>query len=147
MGQSSYYAVHRFVKVNGVFIPDCIEWPDFVRDVQKTDVATDEMVIFPIATGMTKYEGFEFTFNRSKLATSADIYLEEWPMGEGRQVEIIETDAVGDPEDPNSRVGSWDLGKAQRGKLTYPGGGKESPKAATVKVEILLRGKLVFRRG
>lgn len=140
MSQEKYFASHRFFKVNGTFLPDCVSWPDMGRAKLTADVATDERFIFAIQTGMSKLEPYEFEFNKTKSITSAHRYLEQWEKdGDDRQVTIVETDAQGDPLDPRSVVGEFDLGKCQLGAVTYPGGTKESPTPGKVKAQILAR--------
>lgn len=140
MAQQKYYAAHRFVFVGGDFWGECIEWPDFSRDPLTADVATDGRFIFPIKTGMTKLEPYEFTFNKTKDINSTHRKAEAWnAAGDDRQVTVIETDAQGDPFDPKSVVGEFDLGQSQCGTPSYPGGSKESPAPGKVKVKIMAR--------
>ncbi|EKR34387.1 hypothetical protein LEP1GSC096_0035 [Leptospira interrogans serovar Hebdomadis str. R499] len=138
MAQETYYASHKFVFVNGVLLKDCIKWPDFKQDVQKTEVANDEKYIFNIQTGMIKLEPLEFEFNKTKAADSAHHYLQIWrDAKDDRQVTIIETDATADPFNPNCIVAEWDLGKCQLASLMYPGGEKAAPVAGKIVAEIL----------
>lgn len=140
MAQADYFAVHRYMIIEGVVIPDLVEWPDLKTDVPTTDVTTDAMVTFPIPTGVKKLEKLSFTFNRTKLPTSADIYFKTWEnVGGLRQILIVETDAQGDPFDPTSVSAQYDLDKCQLGSVSFPGGNKESPVSAKVIVEITPR--------
>ena len=138
--QEQYYAVHRYMIVDGVVLKDLVEWPDLKRTVPTTDVSTDDMETFPIETGMSKTEVQEYTFNTSKLSDSAEIYLESWAkIKNRRQVNIVETDSEGDAFSPTSVVANYDLGKCGIGSVTYPSGTKEAPTSGKVKVEILAR--------
>lgn len=136
---SNYYAVHKFFVVDGnVILQDLVEWPEVSQEMLTTDIANDDKFIFPIRTGMVRAGVSEFTFNKTKDAlTSADEILYPWrDNNEYHQVNIIETDALGDPLNPSSVVFNWDYGLCGITTIKEPAGTKESPVAAKVTVAI-----------
>lgn len=133
-----YYAAHRFFIVAGTTLKDLVTWPDLSREPVLTEVVTDQRFQFNIPTGITKVEAYEFEFNMTKRTDSAHRYLEAWfAAGDARQVNIVETDEAGDPNDPTSIVADYDLGLSRPTAPQYPGGSKDSPKAAKVKIKIM----------
>jgi hypothetical protein len=136
---SNYYPVHKFFVVDGnIVLSDLIEWPEVNQEMLTTDIANDDKHIFPIRTGMIRAGVSEFTFNKTKdVATSADTFLYPWrDKNEYHQVNVIETDALGDPFNPSSVVGNWDYGLCGITTCKEPAGTKESPNAAKITVAI-----------
>lgn len=141
MAQLKHYAQHRYFVVNGtIIIPELIESPEFNVETKEVAVATDEGWIINIQTGMREAPTLEFVFNKTKEATSADLYFEGWyKSGDQRSVQIWETDASQNPSDLSSAVGYYDLGSCMCKKPKYNATTKADPTAGQVTVPITTR--------